>query len=651
MSAPLLELLRQPSCIPLLKQTVKLLDTWLAANKKKLSLTALLNKDAKGVPFKDYAAKKLIQQNNVSQLSTRELLELYYAFLVPPTHHLSLRIIVCRVLSDHDDRQPGDTIVTPEGAWQIHDDLQAHAVLNQKEMEKFVPADLRYHAGNELRIIKANDNIIKDEDDENDKKAKNLTEYLNSALRTKPNSRYIAQHNSGIVRQMNQVLAVLRQEYVEKEIYKRQPLQHIFNIFGLKSSYQLIQYAKSIHDQFDALQRQKAKKQQEYGTDDLAIYITNRLSSDIGIQDLSDEELQILHLETYSFMLPLSTRLILIDSVDKLNKSDRKNGDTYVTSDGMWQQDASGIMQPILNKFQLRRVIKEQMPDPNDPLQIIHPNMADLKQKTLIKTLNQAISDQPNVLYLGSEMGEENNQSTTIVAAMNTIAKEEMVRRNLLTPLHVGGIQASSSLYNPFQHLSLPKNFFGLFRSNPSHNARPSSVKEPQRSIKQLQNSVKRLQHVQQDLKDTIVPSSDIVLVHTEHHLDEPRTLEDVQESIDRVIDELALSFSTPCQPKQSKDRQTVQVLQNTQVIMEASPKTLAVYKPLLQADMDVHQKAELFLQALGIPPTHGKEKIEVKGGDRHLRKAIREKFKHLKENEPILPDCNHTSFKSKHRS
>lgn len=508
MPAPLLKLLHQPSCIPLLQQTDHFYKIWWEANNRKLALTRFFNKDAIGISFKDYATKKLAQQNNVSQLSTLELFELNYAFLSPPTNHLSLRIILCHELTDHSDVQPGDTIVTSERVWQIHTDLKPHVVLNKKEMDKSLPSDLRPKKNDELRIIKTNDGVINDEDDESVIQAKQLTTCLNSALKSKPSSLYIAQHHTGIVEQTNQILRSFRQEYLEKEISKRQPLQHIFNILGLQSSYQLIQFSKNIEYDFSVLQHQDNNKKEPYSANDLVPYILGRLRNDIAIQDLSDEELKILHLETYSFMLPLSTRLFLVGSVDTLNISDRKNGDTYLTSDGMWQQDATGTMQLILNKDELRRVMSEgQMPAPSDPLQIIDLISPAPNQQMLINQLNQAIADKPHVLYLGAAMCKEYNQTTNTVSAINGIAEEEMVRRNLLTPFDTPAIPSSSRSYNTFLHVSFPKNFFGIFRSDPSHSTHSSSV-----------TAAQRLQHVQQDLKDKVVHSADTVLVHSKQH-------------------------------------------------------------------------------------------------------------------------------------
>ena len=92
---------------------------------------------------------------------------------------------------------------------------------------------------------------------------------------------------------------------------------------------------------------------------------------------------------------------------------------------------------------------------------------------------------------------------------------------------------------------------------------------------------------------------------------------------------------------KSSSDAQTVKILQDHRVFMEASPDTVAMYKPLLQSKLKDIKKAELFLQALGIPPTQGKQKVEVRGGHHNLRVAIRQLFKQYKDQEHLQKELD----------
>ena len=87
---------------------------------------------------------------------------------------------------------------------------------------------------------------------------------------------------------------------------------------------------------------------------------------------------------------------------------------------------------------------------------------------------------------------------------------------------------------------------------------------------------------------------------------------------------------------KYNEPNKTFQILEKTTenvIVMEASEHRVTMYKPLLQAKIDLQDKAKLFLKALGIPPTDGIERIEIRGGHRDLRQAIREQFQeHLQE-------------------
>lgn len=114
------------------------------------------------------------------------------------------------------------------------------------------------------------------------------------------------------------------------------------------------------------------------------------------------------------------------------------------------------------------------------------------------------------------------------------------------------------------------------------------------------------------------------------------RTMEEVDESLQTVTEDLntAALESNRYESKYNQDKQTIQILQNqTEVVMEASSDQVAIYRPLLQANIQLQEKAILFLNALGIPPTDGKENIMVRGGHHDLRQAIREQFKEYRDN------------------
>lgn len=136
-------------------------------------------------------------------------------------------------------------------------------------------------------------------------------------------------------------------------------------------------------------------------------------------------------------------------------------------------------------------------------------------------------------------------------------------------------------------------------------------------------------------------PSEDTMLLEPETR----RTMEDINSSLKTVTQDLNAKAlkSNRYESKYNKPTQTMQILQNKKdVVMEASINKVAIYKPLLQADIELQEKAILFLKALGIPPTDGKENIIVRGGHHNLRQAIRLQFKEYRDTPPLESKSHH---------
>ena len=122
-------------------------------------------------------------------------------------------------------------------------------------------------------------------------------------------------------------------------------------------------------------------------------------------------------------------------------------------------------------------------------------------------------------------------------------------------------------------------------------------------------------------------PTENLMLLDSESQ----RTLSEVNS----VMCDVALDLNDKAgedkyESKYNESEETVQIFEKTTadvVVMEASTERVAMYKPLLQANIALQDKAILFLKALGIPPTDGKEKIKIQGGHHALRQAIREQF------------------------
>ena len=125
-------------------------------------------------------------------------------------------------------------------------------------------------------------------------------------------------------------------------------------------------------------------------------------------------------------------------------------------------------------------------------------------------------------------------------------------------------------------------------------------------------------------------PTDHLMLVDSAFQSAPQRTIDEVKS----VMQDVALDLNDSAGENIYKSQynasdDTVQILEKTttDVVMEASTERVAMYKPLLQADIELQNKAILFLKALGIPPTDGKERIKIRGGNHDLRQAIRDQF------------------------
>ncbi|HVT62363.1 MAG TPA: hypothetical protein VHD33_02600, partial [Legionellaceae bacterium] len=115
------------------------------------------------------------------------------------------------------------------------------------------------------------------------------------------------------------------------------------------------------------------------------------------------------------------------------------------------------------------------------------------------------------------------------------------------------------------------------------------------------------------------------------------RTLKEVEHALTDIIEELNFTLHN-AKPIYALDKKSdkIQVInQEKSIMMEAHLDELKVFKPFIQTqDISVEDKARLFLHSLGIPPVNGRNHIEISGGKRALRNAIRALFQSYVEQE-----------------
>ena len=128
-----------------------------------------------------------------------------------------------------------------------------------------------------------------------------------------------------------------------------------------------------------------------------------------------------------------------------------------------------------------------------------------------------------------------------------------------------------------------------------------------------------------------LLPTDNVMLVDYAVQSEPQRTINDVNSVMHHVaVDLNETAGEDKYKSKYNASLETFQIIEKTTaavVVMEASTDRVAMYKPLLQAKIKLEDKAILFLKALGIPPTDGKEKIKIRGGHHDLRQAIRDQF------------------------
>ncbi|MCX7119239.1 MAG: hypothetical protein NTZ86_05135 [Legionellales bacterium] len=135
-------------------------------------------------------------------------------------------------------------------------------------------------------------------------------------------------------------------------------------------------------------------------------------------------------------------------------------------------------------------------------------------------------------------------------------------------------------------------------------------------------------------------PTDNVMLVDSAVQSEPQRTINEVKSAMhDVAVDLNKNAGGNKYQFKYNASQKTAQIFEKTtadEVVMEASTERVAMYKPLLQADIELEDKAILFLKALGIPPTDGIERIKIRGGHYDLRQAIRNKFQeYLANSQP----------------
>ena len=526
---------------------------------------------------------------------------------------------------------PGATFLVPEGVYQVDEDGVIQRILSPEEMEQTMPPAMIAFSSNKIEsipcleeasaIAMSNQHAL-------------LTQALLKGCANLPNALYFGSAMEEAAYHVTEVSSSIH-FLAEQELRRRQIKDNlILKVMHVKNDTAFMNYFMT--RLFPG----------PMSTQNLVDHITQILeqSSRVDVTGLSDDELCKLSEQCVQWRPKVSARIIC-------SKKPPKNvciGDTLLLPDGVYQiriDEKTGKVthEKLINETDLAHLdILDFIPDDAE-MRIIDIDNASNNEdsKELVSVLNPVISRVPHAMYLH----EENESYIAVMAVLKQMAEKELAfraeQRLQKTEVHNTGFQVFGIGFSLFGHKkedATTRPSANMATELEQQTANPAAKKM---NLKELRIGAKRLKALQQDLQDPsylsrrVSPSSGLMMAHTIEQANEPRLMEDIQATMHSIKEELNVKLDSDFSIPKIKDEQTVEIVQNDRVVMAASRDTVAMYKPLLQEKkLKNEKKAELFLQALGIPPTYGKQKVEVHGGNHELRKTVRALFQAYKEKE-----------------
>lgn len=374
-------------------------------------------------------AEALATQINYKKFAPIDLIELNQA-CEKRSIPCSSRILFCASKTQITDLQPNDTIITPDGVWQINADFQEQAILNKKELAKAIPSNLLPTQDTVFGILESNDEIPATADNAITAKAKQLTMGLNIAFTKKANALYLGQEGSEVLQKGIEVMRLLNRDYLIPEIQYRKIQNVVLKVNHLTTDIQLIELAKKLSEEH--LQLAKKNNKKIIDADDFTFYLTYTFPQTVQFHQLSEAELKTLSYIAYIYRFTYSPRIITAGSIASINDSDfdLQPQDTVILPDKVVQINKEGRTNPVLDLKEMQQLLPaELIPDRSASVQeITAENAAPQLQK-----LNQALQNKPNALYMSHPDSSEKEEKalTDILGAISTLATEEINRREI----------------------------------------------------------------------------------------------------------------------------------------------------------------------------------------------------------------------------
>lgn len=526
-------------------------------------------------------------------------------------------------LSDAKVCKLGHTFLLPDGVYQIDGTGSYRQVLNRETMLRTIPQQFIPKSTSAVTTTSCQNGY-----DGVDSDAVRFTQALNTALEnTQPSAMYLGQTAAAEPKEIQDLVQAIHY-LTQKELDRRQlkePL--ILKAMGVKSDAEFMQFWQRIHRQFvenwEATHPETPHFTEKIYLEHLKTILPKYHR--IHLDNLSDAELRTLYKQCQIWSPHLSPRIVCCHTIPE----DSRIGDTLIMLTGVYQMHTNSSGK-LTRETILSAHVLQQYPDllasipPNQAEVVVLDQYSNKQNKALLtvlrEQLNSHVIKHPKGRYLADiENKPACSYGNMSMAIADLVAQEIQLR-----------------FQRTYQAQKLQK-AYSLFRFR--HKAAQVA---PQPDAQQLQSTVQDLQTLQaQDpLVQSVQPSPAVMLIQSHAPTVLPRSLKEITTDVQQVIGGLRPAMGQNLKPQKNSARNSVQVLSYGQVMLEASAKSLAVYKPLLQAKIDgdpTHSnrlKALLFLKALGIPPTEGKDKIVIRGGYHALRKEIRSQFAALKDEE-----------------
>ncbi len=534
----------------------------------------------------------------------------------------------------------GPTYIVPEGIFQVGRDNRLHCILSQENMRQSIPDYMLPNTTNLPEKITCLDSATVQKWNQNTQ----LTKSLITGFANKPHALYLGSPQDEAVLRITDISSSLHY-LAEQERHRRQLKTNlILKVFNFKTDADFMNFFLKRFYLENSIDQK------------LTSHIDTILqkSQRINLAILTDAELRTLCQQCSTWSPKISSRILCCRTLPE----NARIGDTVILPNGVYQiriDERSGKIkqEKVINQAELSALeIDDFIPEEAKKIRII-ADYDTQDARVLISALNPIIHKHTQGMYLHEIPGRESESYGAVTTVLKKMAEKELATR----ALNRFKMPEPSKAWFSFSGFGL-----GLFSSTPkvvpiqtdSHIddldqviSSPSQSKPPQKmNVRELRTGINQLkklkQQVPSNLADRLTPSSAVMFAQSDIQPEAPRSIPDVQASMNYIKEDLTFTLGENFAVyKSSSDAQTVKILQDHRVVMEASPDTVAMYKPLLQSKLKDIKKAELFLQALGIPPTQGKQKVEVRGGHHNLRVAIRKLFKQYKDQEHLQKELD----------